>query len=379
MIMTLDQFRASGSDCADIGKAVDDVALEGTSGRVYLGALYIERWDDARDGIAPPHGKPTWLLTLENNQYDGDILELEARLFLWAIDSGYDIAAAAPARTYRTEFPDFPAPVPALLTGKGWTDSSWHNDAMPFFIHEASGVGVWCNYVASDLPEAPLFMVVGMGHSVHGWQHEGTVDLFETDDAGVLATSLPHFTTVRAIAHAFATTIETDYACYIDDIRRLNASPEYVGSCATHDFLDANMPMADAFEAIVGHFPVGDDDATPQHADDVAIWNAAWDIARKERLTGDAPEAAAAVAVGTVLDLFEATFPGVTLADDTLTAALRSMPVDSTCGDDCKAAILSGGLLAVAVIKAHGRDYGAETITAIAGIAASSCGTYICG
>lgn len=53
-----------------------------------------------------------------------------------------------------------------------------------------------------------------------------------------------------------------------------NAAEDNPGVCHTHDFMDANMPMSDAFERVVGHEVDGNND------EDVSLWNAAWDIAK---------------------------------------------------------------------------------------------------
>lgn len=59
-------------------------------------------------------------------------------------------------------------------------------------------------------------------------------------------------------------------------IRRLNATPDYnYGSCcASHEFCDANMLMLEAFQNL-GFEP---DLSNDQH---VALWNDAWDVARR--------------------------------------------------------------------------------------------------
>lgn len=51
------------------------------------------------------------------------------------------------------------------------------------------------------------------------------------------------------------------------------------GCCASHDFCDANMPMADAFERHMGHTPEADSER------DASIWNDAWQIAQRRDLT----------------------------------------------------------------------------------------------
>lgn len=46
------------------------------------------------------------------------------------------------------------------------------------------------------------------------------------------------------------------------------------GSCATHDYRDANMVMAEAFEAAMGR------PAAVEESADADLWNAAWNAAR---------------------------------------------------------------------------------------------------
>lgn len=45
---------------------------------------------------------------------------------------------------YRTEFPDFDTPVPAMP--EGFEDQSWHNDAMPHFWNKERRLGIWIDY-----------------------------------------------------------------------------------------------------------------------------------------------------------------------------------------------------------------------------------------
>jgi hypothetical protein len=68
------------------------------------------------------------------------------------------------------------------------------------------------------------------------------------------------------------------------------------GVCASHDFCDANMAMAEAFETVTGREPSGGYDtlangspvdtmAAIQADADCALWSAAWDIAKPRYLT----------------------------------------------------------------------------------------------
>lgn len=67
-------------------------------------------------------------------------------------------------------------------------------------------------------------------------------------------------------------------------VRAENAKRRAAGdaySCAAHDYCDANMAMAEAFEAVTGREPDAGDD------DDSAIWNAAYAHAMAARLTAE--------------------------------------------------------------------------------------------
>jgi len=296
-IITIDQFRSSGIDCEDIGSKIPGQGLEGRIGRVYLDELHIEHWRDGRDGKAPPAG-PTWLLTLGNMQYDGALADMELELYRWALSDNHLVTDRRPTGVMR-EFSDFSAfDIPLPLLDTGWTDYSWHNDAMPFFVHEPSGVGVWVNYADQDERETPeRFIAEAMewDRTTASWMHKyrGNLPvLFSTDDEAVLLSSLPNFIELRAIAHAFANSVEEQCAVRIEGehldrwvaIRLRNADPAYSGSCATHDFFDANVLMADAFEKTMGRPFLTDSEPSRE---DVTLRNMAWEIARAERLTAD--------------------------------------------------------------------------------------------
>lgn len=65
-----------------------------------------------------------------------------------------------------------------------------------------------------------------------------------------------------------------------NEMRRLNAMDGYsVDCCASHEFLDANMVMDDAFNRVLGRAM---DCGCRQ---DTAFWNEAWEIAKKRHLT----------------------------------------------------------------------------------------------
>ncbi|MDR7061200.1 MULTISPECIES: hypothetical protein [unclassified Sphingopyxis] len=186
---------------------------------------------------------------------------------------------------FRKEFPDYPADaVPTIPAG--FIDRSWKQEPCPCFIHEASGVVLWVDYPDANDREAggdfSRFQVQRCTnrHPEGGWQFaDGILSLFETDDWDAVLRSLPGFTEPAAIAFAFVEglrkTLSPDEWVEMR-VRNFAAEP---GICASHDFCDANVPMAVAFKAVTGR------DMTPTNADDAALWSTAWDIAKAEHLT----------------------------------------------------------------------------------------------
>ena len=94
--------------------------------------------------------------------------------------------------TYASEFPGFPVSgIPACVQVEGWTDASWRNDMCPFFIHEETGLGVWCDYLDAGERECPdtskRFVVVQLTRdSEKRWVHWEDPIVFECDDPAFL-------------------------------------------------------------------------------------------------------------------------------------------------------------------------------------------------
>lgn len=196
--------------------------------------------------------------------------------------------------SYRTEFPDFAeADMPEIP--EGFTDRSWRNEPCPCFIHEASGVVLWIDF--SDIkmrefgldPESLAYEQAFPRFNVQrctsrdpdaGWQFDGgLVDLFASDDWETVARSLPNFILPHALALAFVMLLHADLSAeQWQEMRRRNATYG-AGVCASHDFCDANMVMAPAFEEVMGR------EIDLQSDSDLALWSQAWDIAKTEHLT----------------------------------------------------------------------------------------------
>lgn len=85
---------------------------------------------------------------------------------------------------------------------------------------------------------------------------------------------------VTAIAEAFAEVLRQWLTREeLETIRSRNASQNDPGICHSHDFCDANMAMAPAFEQVTGREPESDSEA------DASLWNDAWDLAKRLYLT----------------------------------------------------------------------------------------------
>ncbi len=80
-------------------------------------------------------------------------------------------------RNCATEFPNFPAmAIPAM--GDGWSDQSWHNEPCPSFLHDESGVVLYCDHPdasqrewAEFSPPQLQFVQMATRCPVNGWQH----------------------------------------------------------------------------------------------------------------------------------------------------------------------------------------------------------------
>lgn len=66
-------------------------------------------------------------------------------------------------------------------------------------------------------------------------------------------------------------------ATQMQEVNRRNLLPNYVGACATHDFIDSNEAMLEAYRRL-GY-------KRPESTDQVGMakWDAAWDLSRKKR------------------------------------------------------------------------------------------------
>jgi len=164
--------------------------------------------------------------------------------------------------TYRDEFPTFPEadlpPIPA-----SWSDLSWHNDASPFFLI-TDAMGVWVDFAdpaLSDLGEnrEARFALVPMRDGQH--VEEGCL-LYSDDWNAILA---------KAIGLEFVGGLRLAMSEEEFELMRERNVKRPQGVCHSHDFLDSNMTMAEAFERVMGREPDVGDEA------DASLWSAAWE------------------------------------------------------------------------------------------------------
>lgn len=80
--------------------------------------------------------------------------------------------------------------------------------------------------------------------------------------------------TVEQLSSAFSDLVRGRLGGHLDKIVERNRT-NGKDVCATHDFCDANMLMAEAFEEVQGREP----DVASE--DDAAVWSAAWDISKQ--------------------------------------------------------------------------------------------------
>lgn len=203
------------------------------------------------------------------------------------------------------EFPEYPLDsLPDIPPH--WTESSWHNDACPSFII-CDTLGVFVDWADPALAEFPnwradgtmkRFSLVPMLDRQHltgdEMDSEGRPEGYQSDDWRDLLSA--------AIAELFVENLQAQLTVeQWREMRRVNVQHKGDGICASHDYCDANMPMAEAFETVMGYAPMtlpnpdggervfcSDVDTPESEASqeaDCALWNRAWAIAKDRYLT----------------------------------------------------------------------------------------------
>lgn len=189
------------------------------------------------------------------------------------------------------EFPDFDqSTLPAIPAG--FEDESWHNDACPSFYSEALQLRLWVDYAKPEERET-------FSGGRFTLQHEPRTDGVIDGEASDLVSS-DEWSDV--LAHILAAAFASELRAELTPEQWAEMCAANVGAdpmtCASHDYCDANMPMAAAFEKVTGREPFTSWETNPdgspcdpaeelQAQTDCALWNAAWDIAKPRYLTAE--------------------------------------------------------------------------------------------
>lgn len=87
-----------------------------------------------------------------------------------------------------------------------------------------------------------------------------------------------HTTSAERVANEFCRLLKIEIGSErVRAAASRNRIPEYEGCCASHDFCDANMVMADAVKEVTGRECTTEDG-------DLDLMNAAWNIAKANNL-----------------------------------------------------------------------------------------------
>lgn len=199
---------------------------------------------------------------------------------LMSLSHGLTTSEVTPV--WPTMFADYPVatmiPIP-----ESWTEESWHNDTAPSFSPCAGPMGemaqVWIDYedpAAREIPEANRF------------------SFCRRDAVGELAAIYAGDDYDELVRHVAIEQLACNFARRLgrmlrpDEWRemRLRNRTAGAGVCASHDFVDANMVMLEAWRATRDTAIVGAGDAE-QLAGDLDHVNAAWTVATRHYLTSD--------------------------------------------------------------------------------------------
>lgn len=175
-----------------------------------------------------------------------------------------------------------------LLSIKGVADESWHNDVSPHFRYDRDDAGVELWFDAADAAkretgeDTPRYRVfdnvpreLGTGDDPYETMAYEGADACSAVAAFLRLTRLP-----QAVGDKFAKLLRRELTdAEFREMRVRNREEPDSGICHSHDFCDANMPMAEALLIVTGCEPSFDHDAITE------LWNQAFDYAKAEHLT----------------------------------------------------------------------------------------------
>lgn len=188
---------------------------------------------------------------------------------------------------WRAEFgPEFD--VPATITD-ALHDTSWHNDTAPSFtVKNASTAKAYAALFADhpDVTERELSDEMGEDAARYRVFIDGTLNDFGTlwagDDAGEAVKQLWAADESLRVARRFSAILaKTITPTQLATVIRRNAIEPDPLVCHSHDFTDANMLMADAYNIVMG-YPID-----LQNDEARALWGNAWNIAKHAEFNPD--------------------------------------------------------------------------------------------
>ena len=180
----------------------------------------------------------------------------------------------------KREFPNWQPPSEFSAKGPpaGFTDSSWHNDSCPSWTNERLNLKLW---VQDGRPREREFWprchdtTFSLSFDIE--EPENGLPEILTDDLEVIEVAVRkvHERLVERLAIAFSLRIRRDLADNLQRVIELNRI-ELDTNCASHDFIDSNVTMQEAWQSIPA---LGDNEVDCQYCAD--IWNAAWQLAKE--------------------------------------------------------------------------------------------------
>lgn len=143
----------------------------------------------------------------------------------------------------------------ALLEQAG---DDWQNGSDFFYTRHSHGVGFWSRGYPDDVADALT---------------AASTKFLQADLDQIYLTS-------ALIARKFSELLHENLSVYeMEHIIASNKTPEYKDCCASHDFCDANVYMAEAFEEVNG------EEIDLQNQNHTDLWNEAWRIAKEKEFT----------------------------------------------------------------------------------------------
>lgn len=268
-----------------LSDAMRPIAWSFGDGATFSGFTDDTRWNGYLNVWVAPATWPYVLAELiAGADDDADLIDQYRRTpeidGLLSLSHGLTTSEVTPA--WPTMFPDYPVatmiPVP-----ESWTEESWHNDTAPSFSPCAGPMGemvqVWIDYedpAAREIPEANRFSFCrrdALGE---------LAAIYAGDDYDELVRHVAIEQLACNFAHRLGRMLRPDEWREM----RLRNRTAGAGICASHDFVDANMVMLDAWRATRETAIVGAGDAE-QLAADIDHVNAAWTVATRRYLTSD--------------------------------------------------------------------------------------------